>query len=68
MRVLDNTSVAIKKGNREGTTEFAQSFRPDFAACIFEDENSMRYIKKIKKIPDSKFRFILNTNTLKCFI
>ena len=58
----------MKNGNREGMTEFAHNFSPDFAACIFEDENSMRYIKKIKKTHDNKFRFILNTNTLKCFI
>lgn len=68
MRVLDNTSVAIKKGNREGTTEFAQSFRPDFAACIFVDENNTRHIKNNKNIPGNIFRLILNTNILKCFI
>ena len=45
----------MKNGNREGMTEFAHNFSPDFAACIFEDENSMRYIKKIKKTPDNKY-------------
>ena len=50
MRVLDNTSVAMKNGNREGTTEFAHSFSPDFAACILVDENKIRHIKNSKNI------------------
>lgn len=30
--VYKSNSVAIKKGKREGIIEFAQSFKPDFAA------------------------------------
>lgn len=60
--VLDKTSVAIKKGKREGTTEFAQSFNPDFVACILLEENKIKHIVNIKNIVGIIFRFILKTN------
>ena len=65
---MDKTSVAIKNGNREGITEFAHSFKPDFAACMLLEENRIRHIKNSRNIPGSKFRLILNTNILKGFI
>ena len=39
MLVFERSSVAIKKGNNDGTTEFAHSFNPFFAASILLDEN-----------------------------
>lgn len=58
----------MKKGKSDGITEFAHNFSPDFAACIFVDENNIRHIKNSKNIPGRIFLFILNTNILKCFI
>ena len=37
--VCINNSVATKKGNRDGTTEVAQSDIPDFTAFKLELEN-----------------------------
>ena len=60
--VLDKTSVAIKNGSNEGTTELAQSLSPDFAACIFDEENNTRHTINIKNNKDKKFFLNLKTN------
>ena len=39
-----NNSVAIKKGNKLGSTEFAHNSIPDFAACKLEFEKIKRLI------------------------
>lgn len=60
--VLDKTSVAIKNGKREGTTEFAHNFSPDFAACKLVDENRTRHMVNSRNMTGIKFLFILKTN------
>lgn len=47
--MCDKSSVATKKGNKEGTTEFAHKERPFFTAIrlFFEKINKSKY-KKIK--------------------
>jgi hypothetical protein len=59
--VCINNSVATKKGNSEGTTEFAQSVSPDFIAGKFDLENNKRHIVKIINIKGNKFLFIFIT-------
>lgn len=66
--VLDRTSVAIKKGKREGTTEFAHSFRPDFAACRLVEENRTKHRVNSRNKAGIRFLFILKTNMWKFFI
>lgn len=66
--VLDKTSVTIKNGRREGTTELAHNLSPDFAACIFELENKIKQMRNIRKISDNTFLFILKTKNLNFFI
>lgn len=58
----------MKNGNKEGITEFAHNFKPDFADCMFVDENRTRHIRNNKNIPGNIFRCILKTKNLKCFI
>lgn len=60
--VFDKTSVAIKKGRSEGTTEFAHNFSPDLAACMLVDENKTRHIVNNKNMPGIIFLFSLKTN------
>ena len=60
--VLESNSVAIKKGRREGTTEFAHNFKPDFAAFMLLDEKSIKHIINIKNIREMTLRFNLKTN------
>ena len=40
--VFIRSSVATKKGNSVGTTDIAHSFKPVFAAKIFEEENNIK--------------------------
>ena len=54
--VLESNSVAIKKGRREGTTEFAHNFKPDF------EEKRIKHIINIKNIREMTLRFNLKTN------
>ena len=46
MFVLDSNSVAIKKGKRDGTTEFAHKFKPFLLASRLSFENTTRKIVK----------------------
>ena len=64
MFVLDSSSVAIKKGNREGTTELAHSFKPDLAACRLEEENTTKQAVKSKTMIEIKFFLILKLNKI----
>lgn len=51
-----NNSVAIKKGSKLGSTEFAHKEIPDFVACKLELENTNKQIvNKVKIIGNSKF-------------
>ena len=68
MFVLDSSSVAIKKGNREGTTELAHSFKPDLAACRLEEENTTKQAVKSKTMIEIKFFLILITKIFIFFI
>lgn len=60
--VLDKISVAIKKGSREGTTEFAHNFRPDFADCKLVLENNIKHIVNNNTKIEIIFFCILITN------
>jgi hypothetical protein len=60
--VLDRSSVAIKKGKSDGTTEVAHNFKPDFAADRLLLENNNKHNVKIRKIIERKFLFILKIN------
>ena len=66
--MYESNSTAIKKGRREGTTEFAQSLSPDLVACTLLVENNIRQIVNKKKMIDRIFFLILNTNRLNFFI
>lgn len=44
--VWESSSVAIKKGKRAGTTEFAHSSNPFFVADKFSLENIIKHIVK----------------------
>ena len=66
--VWDRTSVAIKKGKREGITEFAHSFRPDFAACRLVEENRTRHRVNSRNRAGIRFLFSLNTNMWNFFM
>ena len=57
--VRHNNSVAIKKGSKEGTTEFAQSERPVLAADRLLLENNTRHTVNVKKIIGNIQFFIL---------
>lgn len=48
--VCINNSVAIKKGNNDGTTDVAHNVNPVFAADKFVDENKTRHNANIKNI------------------
>ena len=50
--------MAIKKGNRDGTTEFAHKDKPDFAALIFVFENIIKHIINMHKNMVKIFFFI----------
>lgn len=56
-----NNSVATKKGNKEGTTEFAQSCKPDFTAgrLLLEKINK----QKVKPINNKGNRFLFSFMT-----
>ena len=41
-----NNSVAIKKGSKAGTIEFAHNCKPSFVACKFCLENKTKQIVK----------------------
>ena len=62
--------VAIKKGNKLGTTFKAQSFKPDFTASKLLLENVIKNIVKSKKIIDIIFFFkeIMYKENLEFFI
>lgn len=66
--VLLKTSIATKKGKREGTIDVAHNFSPDFPACIFAEENKTRQIEKSKKNKEIKFFLTHKTITLNFFI
>ena len=54
--VWESSSVAIKKGKRAGTTEFAHSSNPFFVADKFSLENIIRHIvKSINKVGNMCF-------------
>lgn len=54
--VWESSSVAIKKGKRAGTTEFAHSSNPLFVADKFSLENIIRHIvKSINKVGNMCF-------------
>ena len=55
--VCINNSVATKKGNREGTTEFAQRSNPDFTAGRLLFEKIKRQKVKPKNNIGKKFLF-----------
>lgn len=59
--------VAIKNGNKLGTTLFAQSFKPDFAAAKLLLENTTKDKVKVTNIMESKF-FRKETNKLLLFV
>lgn len=59
--VCINNSVATKKGNKEGTTEFAHKANPDFmAGRLLLEKNSKQKVKP-KKRRGRMFRFNLMT-------
>ena len=55
--VCIKSSVATKKGKREGITEFDHRAKPDFTAgkLLFENNNKLKV--KIRKIKGRKFLF-----------
>lgn len=55
--VLYKSSVAMKKGNRLGSTELDHKIRPDFAASKLEEENKIKNIVKSKNKTVQKFFF-----------
>lgn len=63
--VCPNNSVAIKKGSRAGTTEFAHKSRPLFVADRFSLENITRHMVKSINITGRKCFFIDNSS---CFM
>lgn len=63
--VCIKSSVATKKGNKEGTTEVAQRLIPDLTADKLELENIKIESVNSKNRRDIKFRF--NFNTIKLF-
>ena len=64
--VCINNSVATKKGNRDGTTEVAQSDIPDFTAFKLELENIKIQIVNSKNMSDNIFLF--NFKMIKLFL
>lgn len=61
MFVCISISVAIKKGRSEGTTLFANRFKPFFTAGRFDLENINKQKVKHKNIKGIKFLFSLST-------
>lgn len=61
MFVCIRSSVATKKGNKEGTTELAHKERPDFIAGKLLLEKIKRQKVNSKKIIGSKFRLSFST-------
>ena len=60
--VYPNNSVAIKKGKREGKTEFAHKESPDFAATKLSLENKSKHnINKQTKLGRIRFFNFINT-------
>ena len=59
------SSVATKKGNKEGTTEVAQRLIPDLTADKLEFENIKIEMVNSKNKRDIEFLF--NFNTIKLF-
>jgi len=55
--VCINKSVATKKGNKEGTTEFAHKESPFFIAGKLLEENRSKLPAKAKKIKVRIYRF-----------
>ena len=55
--VCNNSSVATKKGNKDGTTDVAHSVKPFLTAIRLFFENSKRLNAKIRKIIAKKFLF-----------
>lgn len=66
--VCPNNSVAIKKGSRAGTTEFAHKSRPLFVADKFSLENITRHMVKSINITGRKCFFIDNSKKCGFFI
>ena len=66
--VYKSSSVAIKKGKRDGIIAFAQIFKPDFAACTLLEENIIKHIVNSRNIIDKKFFLILKTIIVNLFI
>lgn len=58
MFVFINSSVATKKGNKEGTTEFAQRDNPFLTAGKFVFENNNKHKQNNRKHSARKFRLI----------
>lgn len=56
-----SNSVATKKGKREGTTEFAQSCKPDFIAGRLLLEKMSK--QKVKPINSKGNRFLFSFMT-----
>ena len=56
--VFISNSVATKKGNKEGTTELAQSNNPFLTAGRFVFENNNKQKQNIKKHSAKKFLLI----------
>ncbi len=65
MLVCIKSSVATKKGNKEGTTEVAHRLIPDLTAVKFALEKIKIEIVNSKNRSDTKFLF--NFNTIKLF-
>lgn len=61
MFVCIRSSVATKKGNKEGTTELDHKERPDFIAGKLLLEKIKRQKVNSKKIIGSKFRLSFST-------
>ena len=59
-----NNSVAIKKGKRDGTTEFAHNDNPDFTADKLVLEKINKPNVKAKKTSENIFLFNLITQKL----
>ena len=67
--VRHKSSVAIKNGNRDGTTEFAHKFKPFFAAIKLSEENIIKKIVKGEVVDTKSTTFdIYNRNNRKSII
>ena len=62
--VCDNSSVAIKKGSKDGTTEFAHNNKPFLVAAKLDLENTTKLI--VNKQNRAGIKFFLIDKQIKC--